>query len=337
MKILMVGGTGLISTAVTKRAVEMGHEVYLLNRGLRQSSMIKGVYHIQGDITKEDEVKQALHDYTFDTVVEWIAFHVDHIKRDINLFRHITKQYIFIGTASSYPKPAPFLPITEEIPLHNPFWGYSEEKRRCEAYLNELKNPPFGITIVRPSHTYDDHSLVFQIPNWGQPYTLLSRMIHDQPIAVVGDGTSRWTLTHHTDFACACVDLFGNPKTYGQTYHLTSEKVYTWNEITESVYHALGKKPSIIHIPYDVVHTYFPDLEGPIRGDNLYDAIFDNSKIKKVAPHYQSTIGYPDIVKKAVAYYINHPELQSIDDGFMKRYDKMIDDFTRNQKEKVRS
>jgi nucleoside-diphosphate-sugar epimerase len=330
MKVLMIGGTGLISTAVTKRAVDMGHDVYLLNRGLRAKDMMEGVHHIQADITQLNAVKQALKGYHFDTVVDWIAFHVGHIKRDIELFQGLTDQYIFIGTASSYPKPSPFLPITEDIPLSNPFWGYSEEKRKCEEYLNAILKPPFGITIVRPSHTYDDHSLVFQIPHWGAPFTLLSRMIHGDPIVIAGDGSSLWTLTHHTDFACAFVDLFGQKKTYGETYHLTSDKVYSWQKITESLYQALGKKPNIIHMPYDMIYKHFPDLEGPMRGDNLYDAIFDNSKIKQVAPHYQSTIEYPDVAKKVVQYFLSHPDVQSVDDGFMKRYNSMIEDYLKS-------
>lgn len=334
MKILMIGGTGLISTAVTKRLIEVGHDVYLLNRGQRQTHMIQGVHHLRADISDHDAVLDVLKGHYFDAVVDWIAFHIGHIKRDLALFQHRTKQYVFIGTASSYPKPSPVLPITEAIPLSNPYWGYSEEKRKCEEYLNHMDHPPFGITIMRPSHTYDDHSLVFQIPHWGQPYTLLSRMINDKPIVLVGDGSSKWTLTHHVDFAYAFVDILGNEQAYGQTYHLTSDKVYTWQTITASLYQALGKEPSIIHMPYELVHKHFPDLEGPIRGDNLYDAIFDNSKIKRVAPHYQSTIEYPDVAKKAVAFYLSHPEVQTIDDGFMKRYDAMIDDFLSSQKKK---
>ena len=331
MNVLFIGGTGLISTAATKTCVERGINLYVLNRNQRPHELPEAVQHMIADINDTKHVKEILHDLYFDVVVEWIGFSVDHLKRDYELFKGKTDQYVFISTAAAYQKPAPFLPMTEDCPLGNEYWAYGREKEACEAYLHEIDDPRFHVTIVRPSHTYDDHALIFQIPNWAYPYTLLHRVINDLPIVLVDNGKSKWTLTHHEDFAEAFVDLLGNPDAYNETYHLTSEYVYTWDEITLSLYEAVGKKPNIIYIPSDVVLSHFPDLEGPLLGDNMHDAIFDNLKIKKVAPHYQSTIDYRDVAKKAVKYYLSHPEYQRVDKDFMKRYDQMIVSYKESQ------
>lgn len=324
MKVLFVGGTGLISTAVTQKAIERNMDLYVMNRGRRQHELPSNVHHIIADINDTKHVKEILKDLYFDVIVEWIGFSVDHLKRDYELFKGKTDQYVFISTAAAYQKPVPVLPITEDCPLGNAFWEYGRQKEACEMYLNQLDDLRFHHTIVRPSHTYDDHSLIFQIPNWMHPYTLLDRMIKDQPIVLIGDGKTKWTLTHHSDFAEAFLDLLGNEKAYNQTYHLTSEFVYTWEEITMSLYKALNKKPNILYMSYDEVKLHFPDLEGPLLGDNMYDAIFDNSKIKSVAPNYQSTIDYLDVAKKAVKYYLSNPQLQIVDEDFMKRYNQMV-------------
>ena len=330
MKVLFIGGTGLISTAVTQKAIERGIDLYVMNRGQRQKDLPSSVHHIISDINDTKHVKEILKDHYFDVVVEWIGFTVDHLKRDYDLFKGKTDQYVFISTAAAYQKPVPFLPITEDCPLGNAYWEYGRQKEACEKYLNELDDQRFHVTIVRPSHTYDDHSLIFQIPNWMYPYTLLKRIIDDQPIVLVGDGKSKWTLTHHLDFAEAFLDLLGNPKAYDEAYHLTSDFVYTWQDITQSLYNALGKKPQIIYMPYPFIKEHFPDLEGPLLGDNMNDAIFDNAKIKSVAPHYQSTIDYKDVAKKAVNYYLSNPHLQMVDEDFMKRYDQMVFEYLEN-------
>lgn len=327
MKVLFIGGTGLISTAVTKLSASRDIDLYLLNRGQRSLDVPQHVKHIKGDIYDIKNMKEILNDLSFDVVVQWIGFTKDHLMRDYELFKGKTKQYVFISTAAAYTKPVPFLPITEDIPLGNIYWEYGRNKQKCEEYLMSLNDPTFNVTIIRPSHTYDDHALIFQVPNYVYPYTLLYRMIHDLPIVLVGDGTSKWTLTHHEDFAEAFLDILGNEKTYGEAYHLTSEFVYTWNEITMSLYDVLGKKPNIIYLPYEKIKPHFPEFEGALLGDNMNDAIFDNSKIKKVAPHYQSKIDYKDIAKKAVSYYLTHPEAQVIDESYMKRYNDLVNDF----------
>lgn len=238
MKVLMIGGTGLISTAVTKRLIEQKVDLYLMNRGQRKHN-IKGVKMITCDIQDEACVKDALSHHTFDAIVDWIAFTVDHVKRDYNLFKGKTKQYVFISSASAYQKPLPYLPITEDIPVENKYWTYSQQKADCEKYLNDIHDPEFHVTIIRPSHTFDERSVVFQLKPYQSPFTMINRMLNDQPIVLPDEGTSKWTLTSNEDFACAFTDVLGNKETYEESYHLTSEKVFTWNEIILKMYESL--------------------------------------------------------------------------------------------------
>ena len=324
MKVLFIGGSGLISTAVTKRAVKQKIDLYLLNRGNQNHDMPKEVSFIQADINDHESVKNALAEHHFDVIVDWIAFTKKDVERDYQLFKGKTNQYIFISSASAYQKPLPKLPITEDIPLDNPYWRYSQHKAACEKYLRSLNDPDFNVTIVRPAHTYNDQSIVFQVQFWDHPFTLIKRMLDEKPIVIPQDGNTRWTLTHHEDFACGFIDLLGNQKAYHDVFHLTSDKVYTWNELAIAFYQALNKPPKIIYLPSETILECFPELKGPLKGDNLHDSIYDNTKIKAIAKHYTSSIAYTDVLKKAIAYYLDNPDKQTVNHDFLKRYDAMV-------------
>ena len=327
MKVLFVGGTGVISTAVSKVAIDTGLDLYVLNRGKRNDKLPAGVTILQGDIYKPNEVKKALEGHYFDSIVQWISFTVEHVRRDYELFNGYTKQYVFISSASAYFKPIPFLPITEEVPLGNVYWDYSENKKKCEDYLLAINDPNFNVTIIRPSHTYNDEMLISQLKSRTKPYTLINRMLNDKPIIIPDDGQSLWTLTYNKDFASGFVDVLGNKDTYGEYYHLTGEKVYTWEKLNEMIANAVGVKPNIINIPTDYILKYFPDFKGELYGDKKDSAIFDNSKIKRIAPNWVSITEYSTIVKGAVNRFLDNKELQEIDVEFDKKYDELIKDY----------
>lgn len=325
MKVLFIGGSGIISTAVSRLAVKKNIDLYVLNRGKHNNKLPKEVTVLQGDIYNEDQINSLLEGMYFDVIVQWISFTVDHVKRDYRLFKGHTKQFVFISSASAYFKPLPFLPITEEMPLGNKYWDYSENKKKCEEYLLSVHNDAFNVTIIRPSHTYDDDKLISQLKSRNHPYTMIDRMLHGKEIIMPDQGVELWTLTYNEDFAHAFVDVLGNPKTYGEYYHLTSDKVYTWERINEIICEAVGVTPNIIYIPTEFIIKYFPDFEAELYGDKIASAVFDNSKIKSVAPNYRSEVDYSDIAKKAVKTLLENPELQTIDTEFNKRYDELIE------------
>jgi len=319
MKVLFIGGTGNISTSVSKLCIKKGIDLYLLNRGLRENTIEKARI-INGDINNLSQIKEILKDHQWDAVVNWIAFHKNDIERDIELFRNKTKQYIFISSASAYQKP-PLNPIiTESTPLKNPFWEYSRNKIACEERLNKAyREEDFPITIVRPSLTYDT-VIPVTIGGWTE-YTIIDRMKKGKKIIVHGDGTSLWVVTHAEDFAKGFVGLIGNQYAIGNAFHITTDEVLTWNQIYETIAEAINVEPNIIHIPSDFIVKHESSLMGSLLGDKSYSVIFDNSKIKKYVPDFTAIISFKEGIKRTIDWFDAKPERKII----RKETDDMMD------------
>ena len=310
VKVLFIGGTGNISTEVSKLCVKNGIDLYLLNRGHRKVG-IEGVKEIKADISDADNCSLLLKDHIWDVVVNWIAFKLTDVENDINFFQGKTKQYIFISSASVYEKPPSSPYITEATPLKNPFWQYSRDKIECENFLvKAYHDSNFPITIVRPSLTYDT-VIPLPIGGWTN-YTIIERMKKDQKVIVHGDGTALWTIMHSKDFAKGFVGLLGNQKTIGETFHITSDEVLTWNQIYDYTANTVGKNANIIHIPTDFLAKYDPHLKETLWGDKAHSVIFDNTKIKKFVPGFEATIPYAEGIKQTIAWFEQKPDRQII-------------------------
>jgi nucleoside-diphosphate-sugar epimerase len=300
MKVLFIGGTGVISSACSDLAIQRGMDLYHLNRG--QSARIRpvpGVKTLVGDIRNPESTKGALGDHTFDVVVDWIAFEPEHIRTDLEVFTNRTGQYIFISSASAYQTPPERQPVTEETILDNPFWSYSQKKIACERALEEAGiSAGFPYTIVRPSHTYDKTV----VPMVGG-VTALHRMLKGLPVVVHGDGTSLWTLTHHTDFATGLVGLFGKQESLHQAYHITSDEWLPWNAIYTTIAAAAGVEPQLVHIPSDVIARHDRDLGDGLLGDKAHSMLFDNRKIKQLVPEFGAKIPFARGVEEIIEWY----------------------------------
>lgn len=317
MKVLFIGGTGVISSACAQLAVERGINLCLLNRGKTARNVPAGVEILQGDIRERDSVKGAIGNRTFDVVVDWIAFAPDHIDADLELFRDRTAQYLFISSASVYQTPPVVLPVTESTPLHNPFWAYSRAKIACEERLMKAyRDESFPITIVRPSHTYD--RTLF--PMHGQ-YTVVNRMREGKKVIVHGDGTSLWTLTHHRDFAKGFVGLLGNSHALGEAFHITSDEILTWNQIFEIVAKAAGVQPRLVHIPSELIAAFDPEWGASLLGDKTHSMIFDNTKIMRLVPDYAATIPFSRGAEEIMNWYDSNPSRKLVD----KAKDQLMD------------
>jgi nucleoside-diphosphate-sugar epimerase len=320
MKVLFLGGTGVISSACSRLAVERGIDLYLLNRGLTTRPIPEGAHLLQGDLRDRASVECALGAATFDAVVDWIAFTPEHVEAGLDLFRGRTGQYIFISSASAYQKPLASLPITESTPLHNPFWGYARAKIACEErLLRAYREERFPVTIVRPSHTYDRT----KIPLLGY-YTDLDRMRKGKPVIVHGDGTSLWVLTHHEDFARGFVGLLGNPQAIGQAYHITSDELLTWNQIYAILAQAASVEAQIVHVPSDRIATFDPELGAGLLGDKAHSVIFDNTKIKRLVPGFAATIPFSQGAREIVAWYDADPARQVVDEAINRRTEAIL-------------
>ena len=325
MKVLFIGGTGVISSACSELAIARGIELYHLNRG--KSAGIRKVEEVKtiiSDIRNFDETRKALLGYEFDVVVDWIAFEPQHIRNDINLFSNRTNQFMFISSASIYQTPPEKLPITEDTPLDNPFWEYSRKKIACENILREeyLKSG-FPFTIVRPSHTYDKTS----IPILGG-YTALQRMKQLLPVIVHGDGTSIWTLTHHKDFAVGLVGLLGKLEAINEAFQITSDEWLSWNNIYTTLAGELGVEPRLIHVPSDVIARYDREIGDGLLGDKAHSMIFDNTKIKQFVPDFNPQISFRQGAKEIVKWHEENPMPEKYDEHINTLMEKIIRDFT---------
>jgi nucleoside-diphosphate-sugar epimerase len=328
MKILFIGGTGNISTAVSRLCIEKGIELYLLNRGKRAIE-IHGSHSIIADIHDEKSTANTLHDQTFDSVVDWIAFTPSDIERDIRLFTKRTRQFIFISSASAYEKPPQNPIITESTPLINPYWDYSRNKIACENLLMEsFRKTEFPVTIVRPSLTYDTVVPV-AIGGWGC-YTFIDRIKKHGTAIIHGDGSSLWTITHSKDFAKGFVGLLGNPKSIGEAYHITSDEILTWNQIYQYIANAIGVELKSIHIPSDFITQIVPDMTGTLLGDKTWSAIFDNSKIKSLVPDFKATISFKDGIKQTIAWFEADPKRQRVDQKVNEMMDRIIREYKKS-------
>jgi len=329
MKVLFIGGTGIISTAVSKLTVQKGIELFLLNRGNRSEFFPKGAKLLKGDINNFYETKKLLENHEFDVVVDWLGFTVQDMERDIKLFTNKTKQFIFISSASVYEKPSQNYLITESTPAINPFWKYAQDKIECENRLiQEYKINGFPITIVRPSFTYGVTSIPAAVTSWKMPYTLIDRIRKGKKIIAHGDGTSLWVMTHNSDFAKGLVGLLGNKKAIGEVFHITSDEVLTWNQIFNTIGKVAGAEPNIVHIPSDFINKISPEVGAGLLGDKSVSVVFDNSKIKRFVPEFNAKISYEEGIKKSLEWIEVHPKYCKIDkenneivDMILKKYE----------------
>ena len=320
MKVLFIGGTGVISSACSRLAVKRGIDLVLLNRGQTARPIPEGARVLQGDIRDRASVARALGESTFDAVVDWIGFTPEQVEADIERFQGRTGQYIFISSASAYQKPLSSLPITESTPLDNPFWAYSRAKAACEERLMQAyREEKFPITIVRPSHTYDRT----KVPLLGH-YTDLDRMRKGKRVIVHGDGTSLWVLTHHEDFAKGFVGLLGNSHAIGHAFHITSDEVLTWNQIYTLLAQAAGVEPQIVHVPSDLIAAFDPEVGAGLLGDKAHSVIFDNNKIKRLVPDFAATIPFSQGAKEIIAWFDADPARQVVDTQVNHLIDRII-------------
>ncbi|MBP1572753.1 MAG: SDR family oxidoreductase [Oscillospiraceae bacterium] len=326
MKVLLIGGTGTISMAITKLLLKRGDEVYLLNRGSRTAELPQGVNIITADIGNEEETAKKLEGMTFDAVGEFIGFVPSQLERDYRLFNGKTKQFIYISSASAYQKPLSDFKITESTPLSNPYWQYSRDKIACEEYLMKMyRENGFPITIVRPSHTYDERSVPLGVHGNKGSWQVVKRMMEGKPVIIHGDGTSLWTMTHNSDFAKAYVGLIGNIHAIGEAYHITSDESVTWNQIYQIIADCLGVKLNAYYVPSDfLAKTSNYDFTGSLIGDKSNSVVFDNSKVKRAVPDFVATTRLDMGIKLAIDNILSKPELQVEDPEFDEWCDKVI-------------
>ena len=324
MKVLFVGGTGLISSACTRLTVERGVDLFLLNRG-GKPDLAGGATVLVADHHNEAAVERALAGHRFDAVVDWIAFTPEDIERDLRLFRDRTDQFVFVSSASAYLKPLGDWIIREDTPLANPFWDYSQNKIACEERLTRAyREDGFPVTIVRPSLTYGDTQIPLAVNSWELPFTAIARMRAGKPVIVPGDGTSLWTMTHNSDFAVGFVGLLGRRAAIGQAFNINSDEVLTWDQIYRQTAAAAGVEAHIVHIASDFIAVCLPEWHGTLIGDKANSAVFDTTKIKRFVPDFRAVTPYSEGIRRTVAWFDADPARQRVDAEMDASWDRLI-------------
>lgn len=333
MNVLFIGGTGIISSACTRLALQRGINLTLLTRGQHVAECARGAEIVHADINHASAVTRALRGRRFDAIVNWIAFTPADIERDLELFRGQTRQYVFISSASAYQKPSASYLITESTPLANPHWDYSRNKIAGEErLLRAYREQGFPATIVRPSLTYGENLIPLVVNSWERSYTVVDRMLKGKKVIVPGDGSSLWVITHNTDFAKGFTGLLGHEQAIGHAFHITTDEVLTWDQLYRTVASAVGVEAHIVHIPSDFMVACLPEMEGTLMGDKSVSVVFDNSKIKRFVPDYLATTRFAQGIRQSLAWFEADPARKLIDSGENTTWDKLIDGYERGLK-----
>jgi nucleoside-diphosphate-sugar epimerase len=322
VRLLFLGGTGIISTASVRLAVQRGHEVTVLNRGrTTHRPLPPEVEGLTADIGDREAVDRALGSREFDVVAQFRAFTPAHVQHDVDRFRGRTGQYVFISSASAYQKPPGSVPVTESTPLKNPFWQYSRDKIACEDLLvSAYREADFPAVIVRPSHTYDDSAL----PTLGG-WTDIARMRAGKPVVVHGDGTTQWTLTHSDDFAVGFVGLLGRPEAEGNAYTITGDSAPTWDQVYTWLGRAAGAEPTLVHVASETIAKELPDRGPGLVGDKAHSMVFDTTKLRRLVPEFATTIPYAEGARRVLAWYDAHPDAQRTDEELDAAFDRLVE------------
>ena len=329
MRILMIGGTGTISSAITRQLAESEHELWLLNRGNRQAELPAGVKQIVADVEDEQLVAEKLGDMTFDVVCEFIGFVPEQVARDIRLFKGRTHQYVYISSASAYNKPARSYIINEGTTLANPHWEYSRNKIACEELLmKHYREEGFPMTIVRPSHTYCERAVPLGVHGLKGSWQVVKRIMEGRPVLIQGDGSSLWTMTWNEDFARGFIGLLGNPHAIGEAFQIMNDETLTWTQIYQTVANVLGVELKPYYVSSSFLAEVAPkayDLEGGLLGDKAVSVVFDCSKLKRAVPGFQARVRFEEGIRRTIDHILKHPELQEEDPEFDRWCDKVIE------------
>ena len=327
-KALFIGGTGTISTAITRKVAKDGEwELWLLNRGNRSEVLPREVGIINADINDEEDVLRKLEDTEWDCVCDFIGFVPAQVERDYRLFKGRTRQYMYISSASAYQKPVPSPWINEGTALANPYWQYSRDKIACEEFLmKKYREEGYPVTIIRPSHTYDERSVPLGVHGRNGSWQVIKRMLEGKQVIVHGDGTSLWTMTHNSDFAKGFTGLMGNPHAIGTAFQITNDETLTWNQIYSTIAEVLG----VEFRPYYVSSEYLAavsdyDFLGSLVGDKACSVIFDNAKLKRAVPGFTPTVRFEQGIRMTIENVLAHPSLQREDPDFDAWCDRVID------------
>lgn len=335
MKLLLIGGTGILSTDIRELALENGIDVYILNRGRKEKERLDSRIHvIIGNVRNVDDTKEKIKDLYFDVVIDFLSYTKEQLENTLSIFNKKCDQFIFISSATVYRKTELNEKITENTELYNPDWEYSLDKIECEKLLEEnYKANGQNYTIIRPYVTYSNKRIPFAIIPQHKQWSLANRIILGKPVVLWDGGKVICTLTSTKDFAEGMLGLFKNEKAYQEAFHITTDKTLTWKQALEYIGQAIGKEPIIADISSDFISKEMPELKGVLYGDKGLNRVFDNTKIKSITD-FNPKIEFKDGIKDTIKYYREHDYMRTVDYEWDARMDNLIEKYYKNIKHK---
>ena len=334
MKVLIIGGTGVLSNPVLLSTLENGHEVYIVTRGNRQHLISNQVHLLKCDIRIKGSLEKVIGDNSFDVVVDFLSYTQEQMLETINAIKNKTQQYIFISSCCVYDRKLYLnTPISDEdIPTGNPCWDYGSNKLQCEQNLQATPSS-FSYTIVRPYITYGETRIPYGITSGsGSHWSLVARVMHDKPLFVWDNGEALTTITHTKDFACGVTGLFLNSKAHRNSFNIVGSTVISWNNFIDIFEQVLGHKVHSVYIPSDYVSKKLPHLKGILCGDRKINAVFDNTKIKNAVPKFSDTVSLREGLSRTIQHYKENHYLSGIDFCWDAQMDKLIYSWLVSQK-----
>lgn len=312
MKILILGGSGILSLDVLKESFNRGFEVTCITRGTRDYRLPLGIKVIHGDINSLENLIPLL-DIEYDAILDFLSFDDVDLKYKLDKLSSKCKQYVFVSSSVAYSFDDDI--ITENTRLGNDYWDYGANKVKGEEFLRKTaKNYGVNYTIIRPYITYGKTRIPFGIiPVSGEYWSLANRILHKKPILLWDNGNAKCTLTNTEDFAKGFVDLIGNPKAENDVFHITSGEVLTWKEVLSYVAKELNVEPVTFSRPTSEIVKLLPEYKGVLEGDKARDRIFDNSKIRNIAPNFVNYKPFYIGIHETIKNYMNNPIERTVD------------------------
>lgn len=336
LKVLMIGGTGIISSDISVLAAQTENiDLYLLNRGNTPSFLPPGVKILQADINDSEAVRQKIKGMKFDVVADFISYDVESLNAKLDIFRDCTGQYVFISSCAAYAKSAHGVITEANTPIGNVLWSYGRNKARCERRLKEeYEKSGLRYTIVRPSYTYNNIRILhpYTINHWVS-WTIASRMLQGRPTVLPDQGQALCTATHTQDFARAFVGLWGSLVAMNEDFHITSSEYLTWKHIAELTAEALGVKTEFCFVPaHDLCFELLGNSDEWFGAcekimNTVENAVFDNSKIKKAVPEFTCTTPFAEGVKRTIKFHLDNPQYQKIDKAWDEKFDRITEKY----------
>ena len=326
MKVLIIGGTGQISRAISSQFLEAGVQLTLFHRGKTSLPELTGYQSIIGDrkdfASFERLVQQA---GPFDCVIDMVCFLPEEAESLTRAFGNRVGQIILCSSAAVYQRPANRYPITESEPLL-PTSSYGHNKARCEQILMSAHEQRlFDVTILRPANTYGPGGDLIYTLGWGNGF--LDRIRKSKALVSPGDGSTLRAYCHADDVARAFVSAAGNARAFGRAYHVTGEEWLTWDRYFEIIAQAMGAPlPRLVHIPCDVLYAMAPDRLPDVIENYRFNNIFDNQAAHQDLD-FRYTVQFVDGVSRTIAWLKDNQRIQnsdqhSFDDAIIAAWDR---------------